>query len=51
MEVGDVIFLGVYFYYTVLSYSIDYCFSWIYFEFSIKGLFSEFRFCFGFMKI
>ena len=51
MEVGDGIFLRVYFYQTVLSYSIEYCFIQIYFEFSIEGLFWEFKFCFGFMNI
>ena len=51
MGVRDGIFLGVYVYWTVLSYSIEYCFIWIYFQFSIEGLFLEFRFCFGFMNI
>ena len=37
MEVGDGIFLGVYFYYTILSYRIEYRLN------SIEGLFSEFR--------
>ena len=51
MEVGDGIFLWVYFYLTVLSYSIEYCFLSIYFELSYWRFIFRDRFIFGFMNL